>query len=319
MTILQKIEDIKFKINFENNSFVRDTLYPIDFFVKKATIKALKSIASKCRIIEKSVFIPLTKNVRYYDINLSVLSKSKFDISQPKSLVIFKPSNEVVDISQAWIEQILANEFTDLYKLAIINQGVNQQLRASLNVDEFTEAGIFESIASIVDSDTITINTFSNATTNYYIVNLETADIGIYNYRKISSLSNPNLNLDSAITGVSSSWVVDGKVYISQALPTMLLFTFQGVPQEDYFTSNSVTIPIQSQFVSDIDDIIIKYLYEILASRDPKQVQVYSGLIQSGLLRTEEQVVTDIRGQINSRVTNPVAELYIPFTQYYGR
>lgn len=317
MTILEKIEQIKPKINYDFNQVIRDTLFPIDQFVKKATLEAIDFVATRCRIIEKSVFIPLVYGIRYSDVVLTTLSKSKFNISQPKSLVIFNSSNAVEEVDQAYLEELVSNKYTDLVKMGFFVQGSTFQIRTSVNIDNLTTSGAYNSILTIPDTDELTGSTaFVAGDVGKYIINLEFADKGLYEYRKILSVNAGVATIEG--TSINTTWALNSKLYVVTLLPLMLLFTFQGTPTPDYF-STETTIPIQEQFIHDLDNIIMRNLFQYIAVRDPKQLQVYEGLIKTGILTTPDVTVTNIKKRLNSRVTNPVVECYLPYTEYYGR
>jgi len=317
MNIADKIEQIKPKINYDYNEVVRATLYPFDQFVKKAVLESIDYIANRCRIIEKSVFVPLVSGLRYSDIVLSTVTKSQFNISQPKALTIFNSNNAVAEVSQAFLEELLSNKYTDLIKMGFFVQGTNYQIRASANIDNLTSLGVYDYITAIPSEQVVTLNgTYNSGDIDSYVINLEFADKGIYEYRHITGVSSHNLTLEG--NSINTSWNTSSKVYVAEQLPLMLLFTFQGTPTPNYFTSET-TIPIQEAFVQDLDNLIIKYLFQYLSVRDPKQLQVYDGLIKSGLVLTPDRTVTEIKKRINSNVTNPVTELYQPYLEYYGR
>lgn len=317
MTINEKIEFIKPKINFNFNKAIQETLYPFDNFVKKATEEALIEIGSKVRIIEKSVFIPVYSNIRYYNVLLSNLSKTKFDVSQPKDLTLVRSDGATYNFDTTFIENIIHNRFDTLLTFAFKTLGSNLDLRQSVNVDNFTAQGNFDTITTVNLANVISIGDVNNATEKYYIINLESADVGLYDYRIITDITGAALTLDSRIDN-PPAWVVGGKVYIASTLPYMLLFTFQGVIQPGYFNTET-TIPIANQFLPDLDNIIIRNLFRYLSSRFPEQAKIYAEMLRSGLLKSVDQTITDIKLRANSKIDNPVVQLYSPFTNYYGR
>jgi hypothetical protein len=321
MTISESIEAIKPLINYDFNSSVRDTLFPLDYFVKRAYEDALRQIAKKYPIVQKSVFIPLVANTHFYDINLANLSKENFEFVAPINITVFNPDNKVVGIEQGLLKRVLQNSYQDIYKIAFKLAGSNYQFRASVNVENsLGTVGTFDKLVTVTNLGG-TLVTASNSVLNSYMINLDKADKGLYSYRQITSASSTSpFTLDSAvITDINPAWLVNEKVYIVDTLPLMLLYTFQGLPKMNYFDTET-EIPIQEQYLDDLDDLAVTNIFNILTTRFPEQAQVYMAKINSGLLRTPRQILFDVGVRVTQNMDNPTIELYQPWKEvHYGR
>lgn len=314
MLINDKIEQIKSKINYDFNRFVRDTLFPIDKFVKRATEEALRTIGRECRIVEKSVFIPLVDEIRWYDITLSTLTKDKFSISQTKDLSIYNNENGVIDVAEVYIEEVIQGlSRTNNLDFASKIKGTEFSLQSFNQLVDISEGGTYEGIATIVDSDTITIADVNNAAIGQCIINLDKADIRKYDYRIITGISGTNITVDSVINE-NPSWTAGEKIYICDSLPYLMLFTFQGVPEIGYFDTQT-TIPIQEQFLDLLDHFIVANLYAVLIARDEKMAQKYMTLINSGVVLHPDKALTRIKVALNSKFGGFSAKLYNPIKE----
>ena len=129
-----------------------------------------------------------------------------------------------------------------------------------------------------------------------------------------SSTSNYN-------TWVGSATVVNAdKVVATSSLPTFLSLSVQAIPKINYSTGTSynATVPIMPQFYDDIDDLCIKELYALLAPRDPEKMNVYVGMLKTGLLRSEPEIIMDVKKR-SATIDLITIESYQPYTQRYGR
>lgn len=129
-----------------------------------------------------------------------------------------------------------------------------------------------------------------------------------------STTANGNYWVGSA-TGVNAD-----KVVATSSLPTFLSLSIQAIPKIGYSTGTSynATVPIMPQFYDDIDDLCVKELYALLAPRDPEKMNVYVGMLKTGLLRSEPEIIADVKKR-SATMDLITIESYQPYTQRYGR
>jgi len=306
MTIDEKIRSIKTKINYDYNQMIKDTLFPFDSFVKTATVEALREIARDARIIERSVLIPMENQKRLYDIVLAVLTKHKLSVSQPKSLVILNNESAVRDISHVYLEDIISGGSKNDCAIEFASQidGDKYYLRTFNKITADHSEGKYETITVISSPTVLRISNVANATEDYNIVNLEnTID---YTYQKIESIAGNDITVNS-----TAGFAVGDKIYISESEPNMLLFTFSGVPTLDYFETETI-IPIQEQFLDVLDNFIIANLFAYLIARDIKSAQIFSALVQVGVVKTKPYALREIKQSLNAKFNKASIPCYNP-------
>lgn len=308
MNVTTKITDLKPGVNYDYNPFIRETLaYPYDFL--RSVEYAIRQIGKKVRIMEKTVYIPVVKDVTLNEFTLSNLCKEKIDFVKPLRLGaigISSDTGEVVigNLDSEYIETVNINGITDYYRLAIRRLGEKMYFQSTLTSGTVL-VGKYDTIAT-VSANKITIGTFGNATAGYYIINLSKSDALQYNYRKITTLSSPDVNLDSDPVG---DWVAGDKIYIVNGLPELLIVLFQAVTSAGYFDSET-TIPVPDQILDDLDHLCYNYLYDILGTRDPNLLKLYAAKINAGTLMKESDVINEIKKRINSMPSVVVIDSY---------
>lgn len=315
MTIDNVIESVKPLINYDFNPAIRETLFPFDKFVKSALESALNAINSKCRIIEKTIFVPLVQNTTQYLVDLSNFTKSKFVINSPKSMFIVRSDGQISKFPNKFLENILHQDYyTDTFAAAFRHIANMNYIVMNTNITEsVSTVGTYHSITSVTDTNTIVIDPATSA--GMFVINLEKAPY--YSYRIVSS---GTTTIDFTTDGIKSFpiWESGDKLYVCSTLPYMFCLTFQGSLQPGYFDTET-TIPAPDAYLNGLPDLVVKYLYQVLAIRFPDQAKVYMQMLQTKLIASEDEVIWDIKTLINSSIESPVIKAYNPYTEYYGR
>lgn len=317
MLLSDKIDELLPLVNYDLNSWVRETLvYPYDFI--KAVEYALRRIGEQNRIMERTFFLPTVSEKRLYSLSLSELSSAKVDFLKLLDIGIVTFGTDGLQttgkINEQWFENIETNRFVDYYELCKFVFGEKTYIKSNAITDSQV-LGKYDLITNI-NTTTIKIGTFSNATLDYYIINLDQANFGSYSYRKITALSNPDITIDS-----ETDWVVGDKVYISIGLPPMIALVSQVVIQLGYFGDDETkTIPCPANILTWLNHFCVKYLYDIMITRDKKQAEVYAAKLKVGTVKTEDSALYEIKKIINASAGSIVKKSYNPFKNtIYGR
>lgn len=318
MNINERIEVLKPRINYERSGFVRDVIaFPDDFY--RAYELAIRRVCAEVRIIEKNLYIPLSTTENLYGVTINTLTKADWDFHKflNIALIHYNAETNLIKLGQVDvvnIEQIQNNIFSTSFKLALRRLADSLYVQSSILGIDGAPAGVYDTLTS-VSGNVIEIETFSNATVGYNVFNLDRADYNDYNFQTISSLDSPEITLNQA----PSHWSVGDKVYITNGVPYLLLATFKGAPKINYFDSNS-NIPIQEVYIEYVEDIAIKNLYEMLTSVDPNQAKVYASKLQTGLIRSEQECLKQIKAIYKNDAKDVVIKSYQPYPDSkYGR
>jgi len=318
MTIDNVIESVKPLINYDFNPAVRETLFPFDKFVKSALESALNTINSKCRIIEKTIFIPLVENTTQYLVDLSNFTKSKFVINSPKSMFIVRSDGQISKFPNKFLENILEQDYyVDTFAAAFRHVANLNYIVMNTNITESVSAvGAYNSILSATNTNTIVLSS-GTIDSEMYVINLEKAPY--YSYRVVSTATGTTTtNFTADGIDLFPIWEAGDKLYVCSTLPYMFCLTFQGSLQPGYFDTETI-IPAPDAYLNGLPDLVVKYLYQVLAIRFPEQAKVYMQMLQSKLIATEDEVIWDIKTLINSSIEPPVIKAYNPYQETYGR
>jgi hypothetical protein len=327
MKLLTKINDLKNLIGSNYSSFAQTldsaskgaSIRNNDF--ANAVIYALRKIGKNCQIYKKSVLIPLESNKRYYSVYVNHYTKDLIDYVKPTQLAFvgFDTAGElnIGEINVDTWESIERNQYIDSWFFGNKCFGSEVAFKSSL----FFEDDALGSLNSVTTTPTTTaLPCTTSVTSGDIIFNLEYAE-KLYEWytTALSTGTTPNVDLNVATAG----WVIGDKLWVSNALCSFMLLTFQAIPQSEYFntlTTSSlvVDIPILPQFEDDINDIALAYLYKIIATRNPAFAGTYASLLRTKLIKTEDEVMRDILPRASS-IESIVAERYNPLGQRYGR
>jgi len=320
MILSDKLDRLKPLVNYDNNSFVRETLeFPFDFI--KAVEYALRTIGETNRIMERTFYLPTVSSQRIYELSLPNLTSKKVEFLRLLDLAVTSydetGAQVIARVNENWFEQNETNTSIDYYELSKYLFGEISYFKSNLHLDSVV-LGKYDAITNL-NTNVMRISTFANATVDYNVINLERANAGDYSYQKIVSLSNPDITLEED----PLSWAVGDKVYICNGLPPLLTLVCQVVIQDGYFGDDeTMTIPCPANILSQIDHFAVKFLYDLLITRDIKQAEVYMSKLKTKILKTEEVALYDIRKIINSASASTKTKSYTPFGKsgtIYGR
>lgn len=322
MTISQYIERIKPHINFDFSKEVQETLFPLDSFVKQAVEDALIYIGGTVRICEKYVHIPMEDNIRQYRVSMQMLTKSSFDVAKIKSIVLMNYEGSTLEIDHKHVEEVHNNDPNLTVKYALIKASDELRFRTSIMISSVAPRGAYDSIQTIPSAFVVNLTTDSVAVAGKYIINLESASEGIYDYRKILSVNGSyDCTLDDNVTSSSTNgnlpfdWSANDKVYVCSGLPWVVSMLFQGTVRPGYFSTES-TLPIANPYLPHLDAIVVSNLYNVLASRNPTFAQIYTSKVQSGILMSKLAAITEIKKIANATIVPAVSKLYNSFSDY---
>jgi len=318
MTADEKVDILKPFVNYDSSSFVKETLsFPHDFY--RAIEYAIRTIAKKARVFEKTFYLPIRSSTRLYNLSLTKLTTDKLEYVKTieMGLVnIIDGEQKLGLVDQAHVGDLEVNKLIDSYALARRLNLNGIEFKSSSNTETY-EDGEYNSITSIAGT-TITPETPAGAgQVGYYVINLSMSNQGVYSYTTIATVPGATF---TTVDDMSSKWANTDKIYIVETLVPMIVLVAWCIPILGYITSKATIVPVIDQFLDDIDPFAIAYLFRILAVRDIKQAQVYNSLVKSGLIKSEEDTLLSIR----ERTTNaPVTvKNYNPFgdsTSGYGR
>lgn len=317
MTAEEKVDILKAYVNYDENPFVKETLvFPYDFY--RSIEHAIREIAKETRVYEKTLFLPVKSSSRLYNFDVSKLTKEKLDYVKTLELgmtSIIDGEQKTGILDREHSSDIESNRVIDSYALMrrFTLNGIT--FKSSLNTEGYPD-GTFNEITSI-SGTTITPVDNVGSISGYYVINLSMSDKGVYSYVKVVSSATSTFVTE---TDMSNIWSATDKIYIVESLVPLIIIIGQFIPQMSYITSKSTVIPVLNQFIDDIDHFSIAYLFRLLGVRDPKQLQVYSGLVKSGVMKSTNQALTDIKKRVlpDKRVT---VKSYVqePTSIVYGR
>lgn len=318
MTAEDKIEALKPLVNYDSSAFVKETLsFPFDFY--RAIEYAIRKVGKEIRVYERTFYFPINSASRLYNLDTSKLTADKLDYVKTIELGLVS----VVDteqklglVNREHLGNLEVNKVVDRYALArqLSLQGVNFK---SNSETEGYPLGEYNSITGIAGT-TITPSVALGAPQiGYYVINLSLSNAGVYSYTTVATVPGATF---TTVDNMSTVWTTSDKIYVVSALVPMIVIVAQCIPQMGYVTDKAVVIPIMNQFIDDIDHFCVAYLYRLLSSRDPKQAQVYMGMVNSKLIKSEDTAILDIRKR--AVPDKPIeVERYNPFGNLtvYGR
>lgn len=301
MNINKKADSLKIYVNWDKNPFVKDTLeYPYDFY--RAIEYALQEICSHVRIHEKTIWIPLVNNKRYYPLEMTNYTELAIELVKITQLAYISTEGEVIGkLNEANLEEVEANKTIDCFALAerFSGQGVNFKLNTKLK----TKAqGTFTSIATIPAANQISLGNDAeqDVTEGQTITNLSLSDREEYYSTSVVSSNTSLVTLTDNVKNSPYFWEAGHRIYISTGKPEFIKVTFQAMPSDNYFSGNQTEIPIQSQFLKDIDHFAVEYLYSILIARNPEFAKTLQSLFSVGHIKPYSQAMLDIKRRASS-------------------
>lgn len=285
-----------------------------------AIVHALRFLGKECPIWKKSILIPLEYNKRYYATYINLYTKELIDLVKPTQLayVGYNTANEIVvgELNNVTYESIERNQYIDALYFGQKLYGDHFALKSS---SLFT--GVTGSLNYVKTAPTTTVLPVNTSiTSGQMIYNLEYAEKLIDWYTQATSTGTSPNTLNNTFT---YGWLKDDVLWQSTGNTSFMLFTFTAIPQLTHFkitadTTGTTPTPIMNQFLDDIDDICQNYLYKILMQRNPELVNVYAGMLKTGLIRTDKQVLADVMGRA-STIESTVVNSYNYKGQRYGR
>lgn len=334
MLVGDKIDQsLRAKVDYNMSEEVRKVLvYPYDFY--RSIEYALSVIGKHVRIMEKTIFVPMSSH--YTKIDLTKLCKENIRFVRPlaygyTNISSVSGKQRLREIQETGIEELevmrkgcstwdwfFYNEQIETLEhfrsIALKHLGSDMYLK-SRHLKDNNTVGKFDKISSI-SGVTINVVDGTNATLNGYCVNLSLSDSGLYDYVKITNISTNALTSDS---DKSTTWSATDKLYFNADLPKFIVLTFQACPMYMYFSSDSDVIPCPDDFIEEIDDLASKYLFDLLITRDdpknPVWSRTYTTKLKLGLILPEDKVISNIKRRLNAHAQ----PFEIPQYQVLGR
>lgn len=323
MTVDDIISGVRVLIPYDYNQTVRETLYPIDAFVRKALGDALTELTSEGMFLEKSIFIPLITGENIYDLTIDTFTKNKFAPTNPKQVALFpypsvgtsQPTSQFSTLPITTLTGLFDKTEleTDTLQATLRNLGTQYSLILSQSPGAGSvTSGSFGKITAI-DRNANTIETNATTSAGQIVVNLEFADRFKYESGTIVTKVGNLLTLSNDI---DTKWNLDDRLFVASGTPTLIHIIYNGITTAEYFVSNSDVVPMRDILRPEIEGLVMKNLFKYLAVRMPEMMKVYNGLVQSKLIMDSNEIIRSARGKIEKNVITPG---YIPFTEYYGR
>jgi hypothetical protein len=334
MTFTSKIALLKNFINSTYSSYattLNSTAYTGEY--ANSIIHALRTIGKKAKICAKTIWIPIVPNIYYYDLYPSLYSKEKVDFVKPSALALTSfeiDSDGMVQMSNLDIDitTIEGLESGKLNYLVVAQKNIQTTSAIKLRFGEYETVPTFKGKGGISATSSpklikiLKTNCSSQPLAGDTVYNLDAFDTKLqYSIDTIASVADGTttwdltMTNDVVLTTGNYKWTTTDIIAISTGDLCFISFTMQMIPKLDYLTADgdlSNEIPIIPQFLDDIDAVCYKYLFGILTVRDPDKVSIYTSLIQSGLIKSEKEVITDIKARVKT-VDPIVVNSYQPY------
>lgn len=345
-TFNEKIAELKDQMNSTYSAYTQVLTETYNGNYVSAIIHALRTMGKQARTCIKTIWIPIQSGQRYYNINPSLYTKDKIEYTKSSdlALVSFKYSqlpisgpiqysgSAVITKAEATtIEAIERGEFLDWVKFA---QSFRQDT-TGIKVNTDPGAGIgsnsieISSVGEIISNNSFKfIPSLAVVSVDNILVNLDKLDNILYTGDKVSSYESETVTLYDTVHPKFDMagfwhWDIGDKICITNSSnPSFISVTFECIPKFNYLSSaaelGTTQVPVLPQFYDDIDDLAIKYLFRILAQKDPDKINLYVGMVKSGLIRSEPEVIRDVKVRSNTVDAIEIAN-YQPYAQRYGR
>ena len=319
MKASDKINYIKHVIGEDTSTFIRQYLRNFDY--SDALTTALRLIAAESRIIEKTLFIPVTSD---YGALLDVLKLTKDKLEYHKILVM-----NLVKFDGS----TLALSFADV-KIESIGEGLSGQwLYSDLQPVYKSCLRYMNNTPNIVSSfnSNHTLGTFASASDvsglNFGLTPALTYDPDKHKFAfdlEGSPLS-PFHPLVGQITGFASSrftttnlfkWnpVNTNKIYVANEIPTFLSLLCQCIPTYEYISIDP-DLPLTGDFDIYVNYLMINYLFTLLINRKPETVKLYDAMLKTGLTKSDDVVQKLIKRKVTaSKNADMTVKAYQPFS-----
>ncbi len=308
MNITTKIDLLKPYVNYDKSAFVKETLeFPFDFY--KAVEYALQEMGKEVRLYEKTIWIPLTNNKRYYNIDVSLYTSDLIDYVKPIELAYISTDGNVAGpLDRAYLEEIERNRFFDWFAIGERFFGKGLFFKTSQKL-ETAESGAFDKILTTPADDEITLT--NSVTTGNILTNLDKSDQEEY-FQSLAMTTGTSVTLESDVVLEPYNWQTGNIIYVSERKPEFMKFTFQSIPKDGYFTDGTIEIPILPQFLNDIEHFAVAYLYSLMIARNPQIAQIYQAQLSAGRIKPYAAALTDIKRRAKS-FKPIVIKSYLPY------
>lgn len=328
MTLAEKIAILKTKMNHSYSSFAQ-TLNSTSFGSSALTndyanaiVFALRLIGKEVPIWKKSIMIPIEPEKRYYAVYPNLYSKEQIDFAKPTGLAFIHYSNErqtyiVGDLPTVPFEAIEKNQYVDVYYFAEKLAQTHMAFKSSAYLD-VTYTGTLNKVSNNPTGTSLPVTT--SVTTGSYIYNLEFAEKMEDWYTQAQTTGTTVTTADNTQTW---GWAKDDILWAADGMTSFMIFTFTGIPLLTHFvvaadTTGITAIPIMNQFLDDIDDIAMNYLYSILLERNPEIANIYAAKLKMGLIKTSEAQIAYMKRRART-MESAVIDSYNYKGTRYGR
>lgn len=329
MKLSDKITLLKVKMNATYSSFA-NTLISNTWGTNvltndyaNAIITALRLMGKEAPIWKKSILIPIEDEKRYYATYISHYTKDLIDYVGTTQLafIFYDTSNSgytLGELGAVPYEAIERNQYIDAYYWAQKLYGDHFALKSS----SLLTTGITGSLNYIKTAPSVeyTLPCDSSVTSGRYIYNLEFGE-KLQNWYTKATTTGTSPTVEDTI--LADGWALNDKLWVANGMQSFMILTFTAIPQYTYFqvstdTTGTTEIPVMNQFLDDIDDIAMNYLYSILIDRNPDIAKTYSAKVNLKLIRTNDDVIKDIKKRA-STMEPAIVDCYNYKGQRYGR
>lgn len=328
MKLSEKIAILKRKLNHNYSSFAQTldstskgtSIYDNDYVC--AIVDAIRYLGKELPLWKKSILIPIEADKRYYATYINLYTKDAIDLTGITQLGVITYSTDdtayvVGELGTVPYEAIERNQYIDVYYWGQKFYGDHFTLKSS-SLLEVDTTGSLNDINGTPSATSLTAT--SSIAANSIVYNLEFAE-KLINWYTTATTTGTTVTCSDNVQ--ANGWADNDKLWVSSGLCSFMNLTFTAIPQINYFASLTtssleVEIPIMGQYIDDIDDICLNYLYHILMQRDPDRINTYAGLMKTGMIKSNDEVKRSVMGRI-STMEPIIIDSYNYKNQRYGR
>jgi len=308
-TVGDKIQEIQAYIPYEFSDVAQETLIYNDFF--RSIEYAIRKMCKVCRLFEKTVFIPIVSNERYYKLdNFSNYTTDKVEVVKPLALAFITPAtnnstfptnlnnnfNAIGVIKGKQLEELERNDFSRLNVFYVAQRffGNTSAIFKTNSTVDTGDAGTFTYLDDVAD-DLVDIGANDDTfTAKQVVTNLSFSDRG-ERFQTTIKTNNSHGNYTLSDNVGDWGWLATDRLYISDVMPSFIVYTFQALPQMNYFSALDTPIPLPDQFIDDIEHFAVPDLFAKLAARDPNNAKVLQAVMSTRRIKDEETALRDIK------------------------
>lgn len=322
-TFKDKITELSGKINKSYSSYAQTLTETYNGDYVRSIIDSIRKFGKYGRVYMKTIWIPIIKDKRIYKIDPSLYTTELIEYVKATKIGFVQVYNPI----NSTILRLGSTDFKDTTTESLDYGGLSSKVAMKLTIDgayiKLGDGQITSITSNILDTNILsgtanghtTIKLSYAVNVNDIVVNLNYVDSPDNAFASVVSCT---LSSGKYIVELDrlNDWSTGDIVSATTGLPSLISVTFRCIPKFNYVTDSNFTtvnIPILPEFYDDIDHLALKYLYQILGSRDTEQIQIYTMQLKSGLLKSEEQIIREVK-QRSATSDIPKTKCYNPLS-----